>query len=1048
VDRAGPCVGWDGEGPLPKHQHTESAAAAAGVEGVSAAELELVLQTVRVGTWRMDPVTRALSFSRTMAPLHGLAPSETPASYEQYLELVHPSDREPLSAAVDAALRDGDPYELEVRVVWPDGSHHWLAVEGRLVEPGGRPMLVGIARDIDRAHAVIDELVEAHRAGEEARALIDAVYASAPVGLAFTDTSLRYVRVNDAMARINGIPAREHIGRRPSDLVGGPDGAGVEELMRRTIESQEAIADVELEDTRPARRETARSYTASLVPVRSVSGRVVGLGVAISDVTDRVAADRRRERVLEQARFLAEASAALDESLDLDRTLSAVADIAVQHIADWCSIDLGEPGGQIQNVAVAHVDPEKLALARDLQRRYPPRQHDVPVGAANVILTGEPELYGSIQAEVLEAATVDEEHLAMIHSLDLASAMVLPLRARSGTFGALTLIRTSGREPFCEEDVPFALEIARRAALAVDNARLYGEAREQRDLYEALLRAQSDLGEGFVLIEGQRIVYVNEAAERITGRTAQELCALRSFLDLLPEERHGAVGRRLARVSSSETVEPGFETELLRPDGSRIPLEVAAKPLGEGSERIVVIARDISERKQQEEERQMLLAVEQAARRATQAAHERQRMLADASALLERSLSLQDTLQAVAELIVARLAHGCTIDVRGRDGTMSRLGAASRGPNGRQMLLLLAAQTGLATRREGLIGETMRVGQPRFIDDPAVRIRARVGAAAGSEEALRQAIGSSAVVLPLVARGRAVGALSLGWAEPAHRPDREEWTLIEALTQRIALAVDGALQFEERAHVARTLQASLLPPSLPELPGAEAAGHYAAAGEGIEVGGDFYDLFHLGEGRWALVVGDVCGKGAEAAAVTALARYTLRAVGGPSSRPDVLLETLNRALRRQYREPPFVTAVVGVLELGTGEAPARLTIAAAGHPPPIVLRRRGGGEVLDTHGRLVGVTDRVDAVVAETALEPGDAIVLYTDGVTEARRPAPITPEELLAALLPHAGRGAGAIAQALTQLAEAAAPGGLRDDVAILAVRIATPTLLPTSRG
>jgi serine phosphatase RsbU (regulator of sigma subunit) len=415
-------------------------------------------------------------------------------------------------------------------------------------------------------------------------------------------------------------------------------------------------------------------------------------------------------------------------------------------------------------------------------------------------------------------------------------------------------------------------------------------------------------------------------------------------------------------------------------------------------------------------------------------------MLADASALLERSRRLRDTIQAVAELIVARIADMCTIDVRGLDGELRRLGAESRAQDGRQMLLLLAAQSGLGRSAAHPVAEIMAAGQARFVDEPADAFAARFGEGAGSPQRMREALGRSAAVLPLVARGRSVGALSVGWQEPGRRPGREEWTLIEALGQRIALAVDGALQFEERAHVARTLQASLLPPSLPSIAGAEAAAHYAAAGEGMEVGGDFYDLFDVGSGRWALVVGDVCGKGAEAAAVTALARYTLRAVGEGASAPEALLETLNATLRRQYRDPRFLTAVVGLLEPGADGGPARLSVACAGHPPPIVLRARGGGEILSCRGRLVGVTDRIDASVAHATLEAGDTVVLYTDGITEARRPAPITPEEMLRALLPHAGRGAGAIAETLAQLADSAAAGPLRDDVAILAVRIATP--------
>ena len=160
-------------------------------------------------------------------------------------------------------------------------------------------------------------------------------------------------------------------------------------------------------------------------------------------------------------------------------------------------------------------------------------------------------------------------------------------------------------------------------------------------------------------------------------------------------------------------------------------------------------------------------------------------------------------------------------------------------------------------------------------------------------------LGRSVTLVPLVARGRAVGVLSLGWREAGRRPARDEWSLVEALAQRIALAVEGALQYRERAHVAQTLQASLLPAALPDDPGRRAGREYVAAGGGMDVGGDFYDVFALDDGAWILVIGDVLGKGAEAAAVTALARYTVRAVAGRSPSPASDPAALNDEMLRQ-----------------------------------------------------------------------------------------------------------------------------------------------------
>jgi PAS domain S-box-containing protein len=551
-----------------------------------------------------------------------------------------------------------------------------------------------------------------------------------------------------------------------------------------------------------------------------------------------------------------------------------------------------------------------------------------------------------------------------------------------------------------------------------DRAEAADALREQRDLYEALMRAQSELGQAFVLLDGERMVYVNAATEVLAGRSAEELRALPSILALLPAEVHGSVAGRLAGARGGREPAEPFRTEVLRPDGTRVPIEAAGRRLGgEPPDRLVIIARDISERVAQERELQRVLEVEQAARRASEAAHARVRLLADTSAMLERSLSSDEALQELAQLLVARVADACTLDVIDLAGGLRRAGADARAPDGRARLLAMAGDPRVA--------RAMEAERATFLDDLGRQ----------SDNVL----GHSAALVPLVARGRAVGVLSLGWRETGRRPGRDEWSLIEALAQRVALAVDGALQYRERAHVAHTLQASLLPGALPRIPGATLAAEYVAAGEGIEVGGDFYDVFALEDGAWALVIGDVLGKGAEAAAVTALARYTLRAVAGRSRSPSATLATLNDEMLRQKADRRFVTAVVVRMEPRPGGG-ARLVVACGGHPPPIVLRADGTPEVVPCTGTLLGVEPDALSTDHGLDLEPGDTLVLYTDGVTEARRDLPLTPEALAAALIGTAPDGATVVAREVVRLAEDAAAGPLRDDLAALVVALDAP--------
>ena len=1020
--------------------------------GLSPEELLLALDAAHAGTFRVDLRTRRLRWSPSLSRLYGLRPDEAPATFDDFDALVHPDDRDRLTRAVRDAIEEGVPYSVDFRVLWPDGSVHWLQGAGRrLDDDQGRPhVLVGVARDIDGERA-------AQTSSDEIHALVDAVYSTAPVGLAFVDTDLRFVRINEAMAAINERSVSEHLGRTVGDVLADTIRDRVEARIREARDTGRIVIEEDVsaggadDGAAPGGR---RHYGVSYYPVAGADGNVVGVGIVVSDTTARAEAAEASERALERTQFLADVSAALDASLDYDATLSAVADLAVRRIADWCSIDMVDDGGGLRNVAVAHVDPEKVAMARELQERYPP-DLDAPTGAPNVALrTGEPELYPEITPEVMELAGADAEQVALIRELGLSSAMIVPLRARGRVLGALTLIATHGRAGYGADDVAFAEQVAARAAMAVDNARLYREAREQqrraaadreglraqRDLYEALMRAQSELGEAFAVLEGERIVFVNRATERLTGRTADELYALDSVFVLVAPEHHRAIGARLrdARLGI-EPREPGFVTEIVRPDGARVPIEAAGRPLpAEGDDRLVIIARDITERHHQEAERERLLRTEQAARRASEAAHARVRLLADASALLERSISDEESLQDVAELLVAQLSDAAMIDVLGRDGRIRRLGAASRAPGGDRLLRTLAEGHRLQPASEHPIPRALREQQATFLDDPAEHHMRDVARTDDDLALFRDAAGRSLALVPLVARGRSVGVLTVGWQKPGWRPTRDEWSLIEALAQRIALAVDGALQYQERAYVARTLQQSLLPGALPTVPGVDVAAEYVAGGEGMEVGGDFFDVFAIGEeDEWAVVIGDVCGKGAEAAAVTALARYTLRAVSTRSPSPAATLATLNDEMLRQMPEPRFLTAALGHLVVDPSGG-ASVTLASGGHLPPVVLRADGTAEVAECKGMLLGVEADARAVDCLFTLGVGDALVLYTDGITEARAERPISPAALADALRPALDGGAAAIARRAVDVAAEHARGGLRDDVAVLVLRIA----------
>jgi sigma-B regulation protein RsbU (phosphoserine phosphatase) len=242
--------------------------------------------------------------------------------------------------------------------------------------------------------------------------------------------------------------------------------------------------------------------------------------------------------------------------------------------------------------------------------------------------------------------------------------------------------------------------------------------------------------------------------------------------------------------------------------------------------------------------------------------------------------------------------------------------------------------------------------------------------------------------------------------------------------------------------VLTTLQKSLLPPTLPRIPGLEAAAYYHTASPD-ELGGDFYDLFALGDGRWGFFLGDVCGKGPEAAAVTSLTRHSLRASFRTHSDPVHALITLDTALHEQYtgNDLRYCTAIAGIVAFEGDDA--KLTLASGGHPPALLLRADGTAETVATPGgTLIGALSAPHFASATAVLGPGDTLLLYTDGLTESRTKAGprYSEDDLHAFARTLAPTGAQATIDALARLLESFGDG-LEDDTALLALGMPGPS-------
>jgi PAS domain S-box-containing protein len=361
------------------------------------------------------------------------------------------------------------------------------------------------------------ETQAARREALDSLAVVDAVFGAAPVGLAFMDSSFRYVRVNDALARINGLSAEEHYGRSLRDVLGDELAHTIEPYHRHVLETGEPILDLAVEGRTAADRDESRNWLVSYYPVRDATDAVIGVGVVITDVTEREQARAAAEAAGERLSVLAEASQQLAGTLDYESTLANLSKLLVPRFADWYAVDVADRG-RFRRIAVVHKDPRKETWARKSMELFAPEPDELE-GTARVVRTGEAVLYQAIDEELLEASTLSKEHHEVLRQLGMESAMCVPLTAAGRTFGALMLVSSDPERPFDEDDLDFAKHLGRRAAVAVDNARLYREA-ERRARAALVVQHVAD---GVLLVNNEGLIRLwNPAAEEITGVTAAE----------------------------------------------------------------------------------------------------------------------------------------------------------------------------------------------------------------------------------------------------------------------------------------------------------------------------------------------------------------------------------------------------------------------------------------------------------------------------------------------------------------------------------------------
>ncbi len=720
-----------------------------------------------------------------------------------------------------------------------------------------------------------------------------------------------------------------------------------------------------------------------------------------------VGRDRKRFAVLAAVADIADGTRSLAD------TVAGLNDLVVPGVADVCIVDAVRAGG-LQRLAVRAAPGIGDTVGAALAARPP----------STVDGLGDPEqprLLATVDEAVLRQIATGAEDLDRLRALGAASAIIVPLRARGRRLGSLTLIVTacSGRR-YNAEDLEFARVLAGRAALALDNAGLFSEL---ETIEAQLTAALSTLAEAVTVqrTEGA-LIYANEAASRMLGfASVQELLATpvdqlvgafeTTNEDGSPLRLDELPGRQV--LSGERHPKPLIVRAVNRATGAVEWRVTKASGVydSEGDLTLVVnVIEDITEVKR---------------------AEVTQRVLARAGELLSSSLDYETTLQQVAELAVPQLADWCIVSMPDGHGHIRGVAVAHVDPDKVALARRIGERYPSPVDATTGVAQVLRDGRSQIVNDVPDELLA---AAAKDDEHLEllRGVGLKAGLrVPMVATGTTVGALMLISAESGRRFDEADVALAEELARRAGTAVQNARLYTERSNIARTLQTSLLPGRLPRMPGWTAATLYRPAGDENWVGGDFYDAFAV-RGGWLAIVGDVAGRGAEAAALTGLARHTLRTAATLMDDPLEAVRTLNGELLAL--EATSLCSVAAVLLAEDDDGNAMAEIVCAGHPLPLLVRR-GAVRPIGTFSPMLGAypIDRWERTSCD--LEPGDVLVLFTDGVFDTVGDGERFGEDRLERTLAGASDAPDAVARIDAALS-AFEVGEQADDTAILAVQ------------
>jgi PAS domain S-box-containing protein len=432
-------------------------------------------------------------------------------------------------------------------------------------------------------------------------ALLSALLSQLPVGVGLTDVNGRWVLKNDMMNRFlkDSIPSHDPHGRPrwqawddqgcPIDPSRWP---GARALQGETVPGMDFLYTNERDEQSWVRNKSAPFYDAT--------GKIAGAIYVVENIDARKRAEEALIASEARARLLADASAVLATAIEDAAALERVMHLAVPAIADWCIVDLLEPDGALHRRAVVHAEPGKVQMANELQRRHPAILPDVRHTAWDVLRSGKPRVDPAVDSGRFVAEARDDAHLALLQQLGFASELVVPLVARGQAIGVLTLVYGNYDRQYGESDVAMAEELAQHCALALDNERLYREARDA----QARISRLFDAGViGLVVVDGERIVEANDKFLSMVGYSRADLAAgdLR-WAEMTPPEFTQMDARGIAEIEEKGFCTP-FEKEFIRQDGSRLPILIGAAEIQKSPPLWICCVLDLTAQKQAEQDR-------------------------------------------------------------------------------------------------------------------------------------------------------------------------------------------------------------------------------------------------------------------------------------------------------------------------------------------------------------------------------------------------------------------------------------------------------------